>query len=165
MTSFIKFNVNKYLNDKTYGQTLIDKAINSYSKHFRFAVVNEIDNEMFEFGKKDKTPIDLEDIIKLITKNMNICDESKTEQEETTLSNMIMFSTLLMDLKWTEHEKETLPEKYLKEMVHIALEKADDGKDDDHFVKILNGEGKLRKHLLLKHIEITKSVFKWNFQP
>lgn len=165
MTSFIKFNVHKYLNDNSYGQSLIDKVINSHHKYFRFAVVNDIDGELFEFGKKDKTPIDLEDILKLITKNMSICDESKVEQQEDIFSKMMMFSTMLMDLKWTEHEKETLPDKYLKEMVHIALEKADDAKDDDHFVKILNGEGKLRKHLLLKHIEITKSVFTWNFKP
>jgi hypothetical protein len=70
---------------------------------------------------------------------------------------------MLKDLEWTDDEILTLPEKYTKLMVHIALEKADADRDEINYKKILNGDGAMRKLMLLKHRKLTLGVFTWNY--
>lgn len=76
---------------------------------------------------------------------------------------MIQFSNMLKDLEWTDNELLNLSEKYTNLMVHIALEKADKDEDKNTFELILNGNGKCRKIMLLKHIKLTEDVFTWNY--
>lgn len=76
---------------------------------------------------------------------------------------MIQFSNMLKDLEWTDNELLNLSEKYTNLMVHIAIEKADKDEDKKNFDLILNGDGKYRKMMLLKHIEKTKPTFTWNY--
>lgn len=92
--------------------------------------------------------------------------ESK-KQNTMTMNNsikmMIQFANKLKELEWTDAEELNLPEKYTDLMVHIALEKADNDKDEKNFYAILNGDGAYRTLMLKKHIEKTLGVFTWNF--
>jgi hypothetical protein len=87
-----------------------------------------------------------------------------TNTENKTLFMMIQFANKLKDLEWTDAEELTLPEKYTNLMVHIALEKADNDKDEKNFYAILRGDGPYRAIMLKKHIEKTIGVFTWNFK-
>jgi hypothetical protein len=79
---------------------------------------------------------------------------------------MIMqFANKLKELEWTDLEELNLPTKYTDTMVHLALEKADNDKDEKNFYAILNGDGEYRTLMLKKHIEKTLAVFEWNFKP
>jgi hypothetical protein len=70
---------------------------------------------------------------------------------------------MLKDLEWKDNELLNLPEKYTNLMVHIAIELADKNEDEKTFHFILNGDGELRKMMLLKHIEKTKHCITWNY--
>lgn len=76
---------------------------------------------------------------------------------------IMQFANMLKELEWTDIEILNLPEEYTNTMVHLAIEKADNKKDKKSFDLILNGDGKLRKQLLLKHIEKTKPCYIWNY--
>jgi hypothetical protein len=79
------------------------------------------------------------------------------------IEKKLHFAKKLMELEWTDAEELNLPEKYTNSMVHIALEKADNDKDEKNFYAILNGDGAYRTLMLKKHIEGTLGVFEWNF--
>ncbi len=81
----------------------------------------------------------------------------------TSIKMMLQFANKLKELEWTDAEELTLPEIYTDLMVHIALEKADNDKDEKNFYAILNGDGAYRTLMLKKHIEKTLGVFTWNF--
>jgi hypothetical protein len=73
------------------------------------------------------------------------------------------FASKLMELEWTDAEELSLPEIYTDLMVHIALEKADNDKDEKNFYAILNGDGDYRTLMLKNHIQKTLAVFRWNY--
>jgi len=81
----------------------------------------------------------------------------------TSIKMMLQFVNKLKELEWTDAEELTLPKIYTDLMVHIALEKADNDKDEKNFYAILNGDGAYRTLMLKKHIEKTLGVFTWNF--
>jgi len=81
----------------------------------------------------------------------------------TDYNKKLQFVNMLYKLEWTDNEILNLHEKYTNTRVHLALEEADDKKDEKAFYLILNGDGKLRKELLLKHIQQTKPTFTWNY--
>jgi hypothetical protein len=85
-------------------------------------------------------------------------------QTENTFDMMLQFANKLKELEWTDDEELILPEKYTNIMVHLALEKADNQKDEKNFYAILNGDGAYRTLMLKKHIEKTLGVFSWNFK-
>jgi hypothetical protein len=78
---------------------------------------------------------------------------------EMTFNEMIKLRDEIYELEWTNDELISLPKKYTKLMVHIALERADADNDIRHFVRILS----TRRELLTKHIEATLGVFEWNY--
>ena len=83
----------------------------------------------------------------------------------TNLNQMLQFSNKVKELEWTEIELLNMPEKYTNLMVHIALELADNDKDEKHFYGILNGDKcNNRKSMLIKHIQYTLGIFSWNFE-
>lgn len=85
------------------------------------------------------------------------------DTNSNTFKEAVKFANLLFELQWTDDELLNLPEEYTSMSIHIALEKADN-ENEVIFHKILNGGGRWRKELLLKHIEKTKPVFTWNYQ-
>ena len=98
-----------------------------------------------------------------INNDIHKCPHNKgSESLRKMKKNAIKFAQLLFNLEWTDDELLNLPEKYTNLSVHIALEKADN-ENEKIFNSILNGDGKYRRELLLKHIEKTKPVFTWNY--
>ena len=83
---------------------------------------------------------------------------------QTPFKLMLQFANKLKELEWTDAEELTLPEKYTDTMVHLALEKADDDKDEKNFYAILNGDTEYRTLMLKRHIEKTLGTFTWNFK-
>ena len=77
-------------------------------------------------------------------------------------AKILKFHSILSKLKWTKAELETLPKELTKNMVHVALEIVDENKNESLFNAILEGNGKFRKAMLLKHISYTKAIWHWN---
>jgi hypothetical protein len=61
----------------------------------------------------------------------------------------------LLFLKWNKNDIQILDKKYLKLNIHTA----DDDENEIAFQQILYGGGDMRRMLLLKHIDMTTSVF------
>jgi len=79
-------------------------------------------------------------------------------RSEEKAKNVCDFAYQLFQLQWTVADMQFLDKKYTDEAVHIALEKADNLRDEDAFYYILNK----KRSLLLKHIQQTKPIFSWN---
>jgi hypothetical protein len=159
------FNTSKQLFNSKHGYNLIDKARKSKHKTFRLFVVNDLDDNRIEVASKDNTALEFSDIEQLVKNCIDICENNKMDIElDDQFATIIKFGMELKDLEWTAHEKETLPTKYTKNMIHIALETADNLKEEEQFHLILNGGGKHRKEMLVRHMELTSAVFTWNFK-
>ena len=76
---------------------------------------------------------------------------------------MMQFVNMLYCLEWTDNEILNLPETYTNMPIHLALEHADKEYDNINFYKILQGNGRYRELMLLKHIQKTMPVFVWNY--
>ena len=71
----------------------------------------------------------------------------------------------LRTLKWNDKDRATLSKKYLKLMVHIALEKADEEHDLNSFCLILTNDlpNLKRTDVLKYHLALTCTTFDYNY--
>lgn len=71
----------------------------------------------------------------------------------------------LRSLHWNDKDTATLPKKYLKLMVHIALEKADYEQDLNAFSLILTNDlpNPNRTNVLKRHLALTCETIEYNY--
>jgi len=74
-------------------------------------------------------------------------------------------SRLVRAIPWTDEDRRSLGSEYLGVAVAIALERADDNKDEAIFKHLLyNRENKFQSQLLVRHIQYSSQFYGWNLQ-